>query len=334
MAGVHAVRSGWVAAPDQTREGRSMTVSAGPRRWRKGAIRRREAIAGLLFVLPWIIGLLAFTVYPILASLYFSFTDYNIVQPPQWTGFSNYTNIFTTDTDFVNGVQNSAYYALFSVPLGLLLSLGLALVLNLRVKGIGIYRTLFYLPSLTPPVASTIVFLIMLDPDHGIVNTFLGTVGLPPPGWFSDPAWAKPALVLLSLWGSGTATIIFLAGLQEIPQALIEAAMIDGAGRWQRFRHVILPLLSPVVLFNLVMGVIYSFQVFTQAYIVGSDTGNPVGSTLMYMTLIYRDAFKYFQMGYASALAMLLFVTIVTITFIIFRVSRAWVFYEGDRRNA
>ena len=312
-----------------------MAVGQGPgRRRRMSKARRREAGVGFLFVLPWIVGLLAFTVYPILASLYFSFTDYNIVRPPQWTGLSNYTTIFTSDTDFQNGVQNSAYYALISVPLGLVLSLGLALILNLRVRGIGIYRSLFYLPSLAPPVASTIVFLMLLDPDHGIVNILLTTVGLPAPAWFSDPSWAKPALILLSLWTSGTATIIFLAGLQEIPQSLIEAAMIDGAGRWQRFWKVILPLLSPVVLFNLVMGVIYSFQVFTQAYIVGHDTGDPVGSTLMYMTLIYRDAFKYFQMGYASALAMLLFVTIVTVTFVIFRISRAWVFYEGEQRNA
>jgi multiple sugar transport system permease protein len=304
------------------------------RRRRMSVMRRREAVVGLLFVLPWIVGLLAFTVYPILASLYFSFTDYNIVQPPSWTGFSNYTAIFTSDSDFITGVQNSAYYALISVPLGLVLSLVLALVLNLRVRGIGIYRSLFYLPSLAPPVASTIVFLMLLDPDHGVVNVFLSTLGLPAPAWFSDPSWTKPALILLSLWTSGTATIIFLAGLQEIPQALIEAAMIDGAGRWQRFWKVILPLLSPVVLFNLVMGVIYSFQVFTQAYIVGHDTGDPVGSTLMYMTLIYRNAFKYFRMGYASALAMLLFVTIVTVTFVIFRVSRAWVFYEGGQNNA
>jgi multiple sugar transport system permease protein len=256
------------------------------------------------------------------------------VQPPRWTGFTNYTTIFTADSDVQTGVQNSAYYALISVPLGLILSLVLALVLNLRVKGVGIYRSLFYLPSLAPPVASTIVFLMLLDPDHGIVNTFLTTLGLPAPAWFSDPAWAKPALILLSLWSSGTATIIFLAGLQEIPQSLIEAAMIDGAGRWQRFWRVVLPLLSPVVLFNLVMGVIYSFQVFTQAYIVGHDTGDPVSSTLMYMTLIYRNAFKYFQMGYASALAMLLFLAIVTITLVIFRISRIWVFYEGEQRNA
>jgi len=303
-------------------------------RARTGPLRRREAVAGLLFVLPWIIGLLAFTAYPVLASLYFSFTDYNIVQPPRWTGLSNYVTAFTSDSDVATGVQNSAFYALISVPLGLALSLLLALVLNLRARGIGVYRSLFYLPSLTPPVASTIVFLMLLDPGHGIVNTFLGAVGLPAPGWFSDPQWAKPALIVLSLWSSGAATIIFLAGLQEIPRTLIEAAMIDGAGPWQRFWRVTLPLLSPVVLFNLVMGVIYSFQVFTQAYIVGHDTGDPVGSTLMYMTLIYRNAFKYFQMGYASALAMLLFVTIVTVTFVIFRVSRAWVFYEGGQRNA
>ena len=312
-----------------------MAVTSLPaRRTRSGVLRRREARAGLLFVLPWLLGLLAFTAYPVIATFYLSFTSYNITQPPQWVGMQNYQTIFTTDTDFWNAVGNSAYYALISVPLGLVVALVLALVLNLRARGVGIYRTLFYLPALAPPVVGTVVFLMLLDPDAGLVNVLLRAVGLPAPGWFTDPAWSKPALILLSLWGAGTATIIFLAGLQEIPQSLIEAAMIDGAGPWQRFRHVTIPLLSPVILFNLVMGVISSFQVFTQALIVGGTSGDPLGSTLMFMVLIYNNAFRYFQMGYASALSVLLFLVVVAVTLAIFRTSRAWVYYEGGERGA
>jgi multiple sugar transport system permease protein len=229
-------------------------------------------------------------------------------------------------------VSNSAYYALISVPLGLVCSLLLALVMNLRARGIGVYRTLFYLPGLTPPVVSTIVFLLLLDPDNGLLNTLLHGVGLPSPGWFTDPAWSKPALILLSLWGVGTGALIFLAGLQEIPQTLLEAAMIDGAGPWQRLRHITLPLLSPVILFNLVMGTISSFQVFTQGFVAGGYTGQPMGSTLMFMVLIYNNAFRYFQMGYAAALSVVLFVVIMLVTLVIFRTARAWVYYEGGQR--
>jgi multiple sugar transport system permease protein len=296
-------------------------------------MRRREAGAGLLFVLPWILSLLIFTAYPVLATFFFSFTDYNIIQPPQVIGLDNYTSIFTADTDFPTSVSNSAYYALISVPLGLAISLLLALVLNFRTRGVGIYRTLFYLPSLAPPVVATIVFMVLLDPNNGPVNGVLSSLGLPTPGWFTDPAWSKPSLILLSLWGAGTATLIFLAGLQEVPQSLLEAAMIDGAGAWGRFRHVVLPLLSPVVLFNLVMGVITSFQVFTQALIVGGVNGDPLNSTLMFMVLIYNNAFQYFKMGYASALAVLLFLAVLLATLIIFLTSRAWVYYEGGIKN-
>jgi multiple sugar transport system permease protein len=278
-------------------------------------------------------GLVVFQAYPILASLYFSFTTYNIIQPPQWVGLDNFVTMFTTDTDFWNGVGNSVYYAVIAVPVGLILSLGLALVLNLRVRGVGIYRALFYLPSLAPPVVASVVFLMVLDPDQGILNMLLRSVGLPAPAWFLDPAWSKPALILLYIWNAGTYVLIFLAGLQEIPQPLIEAALIDGASAWQRFRHVTLPLLSPVVLYNLVMGVIWSFQVFDQAITVGGNNGDPLGSTLMFMILIYRDAFQYFQMGYASALSMILVLVVVVLTVIIFRTSRLWVFYEGEQRG-
>ncbi|MCK6626209.1 MAG: sugar ABC transporter permease [Anaerolineae bacterium] len=295
-----------------------------------GEIRRREARAGFLFILPWLLSLLIFTVYPLLATIYLSFTDYSIVESPKWAGLNNYSEMFTVDPSFWLSVYNSAYYALFSVPVGLVASLAVALVLNLRAAGIGLYRTLFYLPAVVPPIVSTLVFFIMFDPQSGPINNLLRMVGLPGPSWFADPVWAKPGLVLLSLWGIGVSTMIFLAGLQDIPQTLLEAAEIDGAGPWQKFRHITLPLLTPVILFNLVMGVIYSFQVFTQALVIGGTTGKPVESTLMFMVLIYRSAFRYFKMGYASALAMVLFVVILALTLLIFRTARVWVFYESD----
>ena len=303
-------------------------------RGRMGVIERREARAGLLFVLPWLLSLLIFTTYPVLAAFYFSFTDYNIVQPPHWVGLQNYRTMFTTDPAFWLSVKNSAYYALISVPLGLIVSLLLALVLNMRARGIGVYRTLFYLPALAPPVAGTIIFILMFDPDNGVINALLQKLGLPAPGWFADPAWAKPGLIILSLWGLGSQALIFLAGLKEVPQSLLEAAEIDGAGPWQRLLHVTLPLLSPVILFNLVMGIIGSFQVFTQALVIGGTTGKPLESTLMFMVHIYRNAFRYFAMGYASALSVVLFLAILAITLVIFRTAGVWVYYEGGNRNA
>ena len=314
-----------------------MTVIATPtaraRRARMGNLRRREAIAGVLFVGPWLLSLLVFTGYPVLAAFYLSFTDYSIVQAPRWIGLYNYQTMFTNDPAFWTSVKNSAYYALLSVPLGLGFSLGLALILNLRAKGIGVYRTIFYLPSLAPPVASTIIFVLMFNPNSGLINAALNAIGLPSVGWLTDPDWSKPALIILSLWGVGAGALIFLAGLKEIPQSLLEAAAIDGAGPLQQFWHVTIPLLSPVILFNLVMGIIGSFQVFTQALVIGGTTGKPLESTLMYMVHIYRNAFAYFKMGYASALSVVLFLAILVVTLGIFRSANAWVYYEGSNRG-
>lgn len=297
---------------------------------RLSPLRRDQARTGLLFSLPWIIGLTALTIYPILDSLYLSFTEYSILESPKWVGLANYEEIFLNDTAVRTSVYNSLYYAFLSVPLGLILSLGLALLLNVRAVGIGIYRTLFYLPSLVPPVAATITFLVLFEPRGGLINSTIRVFGVTAPSWFSDPNWAKPGLILLSLWGVGYLTLIFLAGLQDVPVVLLEAAEIDGANIWQRFRHVTLPMLSNVILFNLVMNVIWSFQVFTQALVIGGTTGTPLESTLMVMVVIYRNAFRYFRMGYASALAFLLFVVIVIITALIFRSSSAWVYSERD----
>jgi multiple sugar transport system permease protein len=303
------------------------------RRVLRSPLRRREAIAGYLFVLPWLIGLLVFTTYPILAAFYLSFTDYNIIQPPQWVGLANFENMFATDPSFPVGVGNSAYYALLAVPIGLISSLAVALLLNARVRGIGVYRTLYYLPSLTPSVASTIVFLMLFSPDAGPINSILSLLGIPTPLWFADPYLAKPTLIILSLWGLGSSALIFLAGLKNVPQACLEAAAIDGASAFQRFWYVTIPLLSPVILFNLVMGVIYSFQVCTQSFIIGGTDGSPLQSTLFYMVVIYRNAFRYLAMGYASALALMLFLAVLVVTLLIFRVSGRWVYYEGASRE-
>ncbi len=288
---------------------------------------RREALAGLLFISPWLIALAVFHLYPIGAAAYLSFTDYDVLSPPEWAGAANYTEMWNDRAVWL-AARNSLFYALLSVPIGLAASLVLALLLNRPVRGIGVHRTLFYMPAVVPPVAGTIVFLLLMQPQSGLLNTAIEAVGLDGPAWFLDPRWSKWGLILLSLWGVGAATLIFLAGLQEIPQSLLEAASIDGAGPWQRFFRVTLPLLTPVILFNLVIGVIYSFQVFDAAMVVGGPTGEPNGSTLMYMVLIYRSAFRYFDMGYASAQAMVLFLVILGVTAAIFGTTRRWV-YEG-----
>jgi multiple sugar transport system permease protein len=299
----------------------------------RGALRRREARAGLLFVLPWLLSLLIFTTYPVLAAFYLSLTDYNVVQPPTWVGLQNYHTMLTADPAFWISVKNTAFYTLLAVPLGLAGSLALALLLNLRVRGLAVYRTLVYLPALTPPVVSTIIFIGMFDPEGGPINAILQQVGLPALGWLNDPTWAKPALIMMSLWGLGAGALIFLAGLQEIPQALLEAAAIDGAGPWLRFRHITLPLLTPVILFNLVVGVIGAFHVFTPALVSGGTTGKPLESTLMFMVHIYRNAFRYFAMGYASALAVVLFLAVLMVTWAIFRSAQVWLYEVGDDRR-
>ena len=297
------------------------------RRLQPRPLGRREALAGFLFVSPWLFALVVFHVYPIVAATYLSFSDYSVFTPPEFVGGDNYVKLLDDPTVW-RAAGNSLFYALLSVPIGLAASLVLALLLNRPVRGIGIHRTFFYMPAVVPPVAGTIVFLLLLEPRAGPLNTAIETVGLDGPAWFQDPAFAKWGLIILSLWGVGAGTLIFLAGLQEIPESLLEAASIDGAGAWRRFRHVTFPLLTPVILFNLVIGVIYSFQVFDAAMIVGGTSGVPAGSTLMYMVHIYRTAFGYFDMGYASAQAMVLFLVIVAVTGAIFGTTRRWV-YEG-----
>jgi multiple sugar transport system permease protein len=310
-----------------------MAQAALPKRKPVSRMKRNEAIAGLAFVLPWIISLLVFTAYPVIASFYYSFTQYSIIQAPKWIGLENYVTMFTADPAFSVSVYNSAYYAFLAVPLGLLSSLGLALLLNMRVRFIGGYRTLFYMASLTPPVAATIIFVIMFQPRGGLINGILGFFGIQGPAWFTDPDWAKAGLIILSLWGVGASSLIFLAGLKDIPYELLEAASIDGANAWTRLWRITIPLLTPIILYNLVTGIIASFQVFTAALVIGGTTGKPQESLLMYFVHLYRNAFRYFNMGYASAMAVVLFIFVMIITILIFKSTNRWVFYESEQRD-
>ncbi len=303
----------------------------------------RTDIIGYAFLLPWVLSILIFTAYPTLASFFFSFHKYNVIQPPRFVGLNNYVTMFTRDPRLVKSVYNSLYYSLLSVPLGMISSLGLAVLLNARVRGIGIYRTIYYLPSLVPPVAGTLLWMLIMDPRQGLLNTLLRALGLPAPGWFADANWSKPALLVMSMWGIGSSTLIFLASLKEVPHEMIEAATIDGAAAWRRFWAITVPMISPVVLFNLVMSILGSFQVFTAAFVAGSGggglsgglsgtAGGPLESMLMYMVYLYGQAFRYFEMGYASAMAVALFIVIMLVTLAIFRSSGRWVYYEGGTR--
>jgi multiple sugar transport system permease protein len=303
----------------------------------------RKNLTGWLFVLPWVVGIVAFRAYPIIASFYFSFTKYNILKPPVWIGTTNYVTLFTKEPLLRTTVINTVYYAFISVPLGMLLALSVAMLMNQKLRGIGVYRTIYYMPSLVPPVAGTLLWLLILNPGNGLMNSLLETLGLPRLGWFTSPVWSKPALILMSMWGIGGAALIFLGGLKEIPVSLYEAAEIDGANSVRRFWHVTLPLLTPVIFFNLVMSIIGSFQVFTSAFIAGGagaggssaggTSGGPLNSMLMYMVLLFRHAFRYYSMGYASAMAVVLFVVILAMTLILVRTSGGWVFYEGAARR-
>ncbi|MGD0005072.1 MAG: sugar ABC transporter permease [Anaerolineaceae bacterium] len=298
--------------------------------------RLRQDLKGYLFVSPWLIGILVFLAYPTIASFYFSMTNYTILNPPKWIGLENLKVMLSKDPLYWKSVWNTVYYVIISVPLGLIVGLLLALLLNQQLKGIGFYRTAFYLPGLMPAVAGVLLWMVLLDPRLGFVNDALSSVGLPRLGWLQSSAWSKPGLILMSTWaGTGTTMLIFLAALKEVPQSLIEAAMIDGANAWQRFWNVTIPLISPTIFFNLIMAVIGSFQIFGSALIAGGNTSSsgPLDSLLMYMLLLYRNAFRYFNMGYASAMSLAMFIVLILITLLTIRSTRYWVYYEAVGRH-
>ncbi len=293
------------------------------------AKQTRELLKGLAFASPWIIGFLVFTAYAVAASLYFSFCRYDILSPPQWIGIRNYSRLILDDEVFRSSLWNTLYMVIFGLPVWLVGSLSMSLLLNARVKGIAIYRTIFYVPSLVPLVALATLWLWLFNTDIGLINVLLRKVGIAGPGWLSDPAWAKPALILMGLWGVGGSAIIYLAGLQGIPEHLYEAADLDGAGVLQKFLHVTLPMLSPVIFFNLIMGLIGSFQYFTQVYVM--TNGGPQDSTLFYALYLFNRAFVDLKMGYASAMAWILFLITLVCTLVVFKTSARWVYYEGEK---
>jgi multiple sugar transport system permease protein len=285
----------------------------------------KQALVGYAFVSPWIIGFLVFAGYPFLASVYLSLTRYNIVSPPRFIGSSNY-RLLAHDLVFWHSLLLTCEYALIAVPLGIIVGVGLALLLNIEVRGISIYRTIFYLPSIVPTVATTVVFIWILNPQIGLVNGLLRHVGIIGPAWLKHPTWTFVSLIMMSLWGVGGSMVVYLAGLKDIPVFLYEAAIIDGASALQRLRYVTLPMLTPVVFFNLVMGAINAFQYFTQAYVLQQQEA-PQESTRFYAVYLFERAWRYLDMGYASAMAWVLFIVIMVITGLIFRTHRKWVHY-------
>ena len=290
-------------------------------------LSRRETWAGLAFVSPWIIGLGVFLLYPILASLYYSLCDYSVFYKARFIGVANYIDI-VQDKVFWKSLLNTLFFAALSVPLGLMLALALAMLLNSGVRGLTVYRTIFFLPALMPMVALAVLWLWIFNGEYGVLNTALSGLGVPSPGWLTDPAWSKPALVLLSLWGVGYAMVIFLAGIQDVPVHLYEAADLDGATWWQKIRHVTLPMISPVILFNGIMGIIGSLQYFAIPYIM-TPNGQPARSAYFYAMYLYDNAFAYIKMGYASAMAWILFLVIFALTLLSLRLASRYVHYEA-----
>jgi multiple sugar transport system permease protein len=290
-------------------------------------LERRKVFTGLLFSSPWVIGLSVFLIYPLLAALYYSLCDYSVLLPPVFVGFDNYIELFQ-DVLFWKSLWNTTFFAVGSVSLGVLVALTLAILLNSKVKGLAFYRTAFFLPSLMPMVAGSILWFCMYAGQGGIINTLLAKIGITGPAWLSDPAWAKVAIVFMAVWGAGNSMVIFLAGLQDVPMSLYEASIIDGANWLQRLLNVTLPMISPVIYFNVVMGIIGGFQAFAQAMIMTSSTGAPEQSTLFYVLQLYNVGFMDLRMGYASAMAWVLFVIILALTFMATQLSKRWVTYD------
>ena len=294
----------------------------------------KKSLGGYAFIAPWLIGFLIFTVGPMIASLVISMHSWSMLSPPGWVGLENYQSIIAEDSLFVTTLWNTAFYVVLSVPLGIAIGLALAILLHNKLPGMGFFRTMLFLPSITNIVAASVLWLWVFNPEFGLLNTFLRWLGIQGPLWLQSEAWAKPSLVIMSLWGVGGTTIIFLAALQGIPQELHEAASLDGAGPVRRFFHITIPMISPAIFFSSIMGVIGSFQVFAQAFVMtgtsqpGSE-GGPNNSTLFLVLYIYKKAFQEFRMGYASALAWLLFFIILVFTTLQTRLSKERVHYEA-----
>jgi multiple sugar transport system permease protein len=313
----------------------------GRRRTNRRAWQRRRAVAFLLA--PWLIGFLAFFVFPMVTNTYLSFTRYDLINKPQWIGLLNYRFMNNSDPLIGPALRNSLWLMFVMVPLNVIFAFSMAMMLTRAKRGLGVFRTIFYLPTLAPAVSATLGFVYLLNPGTGPVNTLLRAIGMDnPPLWFEEPTWSKPSLVLLSLWGAGNAIIIFLAAILDVPITLYESADLDGANAFQRLRYITLPTISPVILFSIIIGVIETMQYFTQAYIASTVTGGGAGSleanslgypqqsTLFYTVLLYNQGFRFFNMGYAAAMATVMFLVAFVLTVLILRTSKNWVHHAGE----
>ncbi|AIE86078.1 carbohydrate ABC transporter permease [Fimbriimonas ginsengisoli] len=290
-------------------------------------MKRRDARVGVLFALPWIFGFSVFLAYPVIASFLYSFTSFSILRPPKWVGLSNYVELAHDDV-FLTTLKNTLMYAVGAVPLTTVVAIGLAMLLNTKVKGMSLYRTLFFLPSLVPMVAQATLFLWIFNSDYGLLNEAFKLVHIPPPNWLGAPAWTKWTLILISTWGCGQAMVIYLAGLQDVPVSLYEAAELDGAKLWAKTRFVTIPMISPVILFNVIMGIIGSLQVFALPYVMFPG-GQPARSTYFFTSYLFDNAFTYQRMGYASAMGWVMFLFTLALTLVSIKASERHVHYEA-----
>jgi multiple sugar transport system permease protein len=290
-------------------------------------MRRRSIPVGVLFAMPWILGFCVFLAYPLVSSLYYSFTNFSVLRPPHWIGVENYKELLG-DEVFHIALKNTFVFALGAVPLATVAAIGLAMLLNTKVRGMSFYRTIFFVPSLVPMVALGVLWLWVFNGEYGLLNEGLRTIGFHPPNWLSDPDWAKWTLVIISVWGCGNAMVIYLAGLQDVPVSLYEAAEIDGAKAWAKTRHVTIPMISPVILFNVIMAMIGSLQTFALPYVMFPG-GQPARSTYFFAMYLYDNAFLFQRMGYASSMGWVMFAITLTLTVVALKVSEKHVHYEG-----
>lgn len=311
-------------------------IPTAPPKARRSTQARREAILFYVLIAPWVIGFILLTLGPMLVSLYISLTRWDVLSAPQFIGLENYSFILSRDSDFRQALKVTTIFSVVSIPLQLMVALGLAILLNEATRAVGLFRTLFYLPAVVAVVASAVLWQWLLNPDVGPINGFLRLFGLQGPKWFADPNWALPGLILMSVWGVGGQMLIFLAGLKGIPKSLYEAGEIDGATRVQRFFRITLPMLSSTLFFNLVLGIIGAFQTFGSALVIsGARAGTPGGplkSTLFYMLYTWLKGFAETRMGYAAALSWILFIIILILTLVTLRSSSIWVYYESDKK--
>ena len=307
-------------------------ATIGVRKKRRGlSLSRREAMWAYILISPWLIGFVWLTAGPMITSAVFTFAEYDLLNPLRFIGLQNWRYMFTQDPLFWHSLRVTLTFSVVALPAGLVLGLALALLLNAKVPGLTIWRTVYYMPSVVAGVAVAVLWNQVFNPRFGIINWMLSWFGIRGPGWLQSPDWALPALIIMSLWGVGGGMIIYLAGLQSIPTTLYEAATIDGANIWQRFTRITLPLITPVIFYNLVIGIIGTFQYFTNAFVM--TNGGPANATLFYNLYLYNNTFRYQRLGYGSALAWLLLFMVLIMTGLVFRSSSAWVYYEGELRK-